>query len=177
MSCEVDRASRVNDLAGEQGESGWMRGDDEGNWARGGTDQIVGFEVMDLLNLLWLRREIQRGVGISDFSDVIEVSSGGLCAIEVVVENRDFVALPLDELCIIGLTVRATMVFVATAAAPHAKLFDGGLCGEGSFATTKSRRTATIGLRANKKSRDRTCGAVHDCRRCVQVVCLAQNLM
>jgi hypothetical protein len=52
MSCEVDRASRVNDLAGGQGESGWMRGDDEGNWARGGTDKKVGFEVMDLLNLL-----------------------------------------------------------------------------------------------------------------------------
>jgi hypothetical protein len=99
-----------------------MRGADEGNWARRGTDQIDGFEVMDLLNLLWLRREIQRGVGISD---VTEVSSGGLLPVEVVVENIDFVALPLDELCINGLAVIATMVFTATAASPHSELLRG----------------------------------------------------
>jgi hypothetical protein len=55
-----------------------MRGVDEGNRAGGGTDHVVKFEVMDLLNLFRLGREIQRGVSRSDFSDVTVVSSGGL---------------------------------------------------------------------------------------------------
>jgi hypothetical protein len=100
-----------------------MRGADEGNRAEGGTDQVVGFEVMDLLNLVRLRREIQRGFSRSDYSDVTEVSSGGLRAVKVVVEDSDFVALSLDEVCISGLAVRATMVFSATAVAPHAEFF------------------------------------------------------
>jgi hypothetical protein len=44
-------------------------------------------------------------------------------------ENSDFVALPLDELRIIGLAVIATMVFAATAATPHAELFEGMIGG------------------------------------------------
>jgi hypothetical protein len=95
------------------------------------------------------------------------VSSGGLRAVEVVVENNDFVALPLDEFCINGLAVRATMVFSATATAPHAELFEWVIRGEGSFATTKSKRTTTMGLIASKKSRDWRCGVVHDRRMCV----------
>jgi hypothetical protein len=105
------------------------------------------------------------------------VSSGGLWAVEVVVENSDFVALPLDELCISGLAIRATMVFSSIAVAPHAKLFERVIRGERSFATTTSRRTTTMGLRASKKSIDWRSGDVHDCHRCVQVVCVAQNLL
>jgi hypothetical protein len=132
---------------------------------------------MDLLNLVRFRREIQRGFSRSDFSDVTEVSSCGLRVVEVVVEKSDFVALPLDEFCICGLAVRVTMVFSATGAAPHAELFERVIRGEGRFATTTSRRTTTMGLRTCKKSRDWRCGAVHDRRRCVQVVGMAQNLL
>jgi hypothetical protein len=53
-------------------------------------------------------------------------------------ENTDFVALPLDEFRISGLTFRATMVFSATAAAPHVELFERVIRGEGRFATTRS---------------------------------------
>jgi hypothetical protein len=42
----------------DKGERGWMRGADEGNRAEGGTVHVVGFEVMDLLNLFRLRRGI-----------------------------------------------------------------------------------------------------------------------
>jgi hypothetical protein len=80
---------------------------------------------MDLLNLFRLRREVQGGVGISDFSDVIEVSNGGLRVVGVVMENNDFVALQVDESCIKGLALKATMVFTATATAPNAGQFEG----------------------------------------------------
>jgi hypothetical protein len=128
-----------------------MRGADEGNRVGGGTDEVVGFEVMDLLNLFRLRREIHRRVSRSYFGDITEVSSGGLRAVEVLVENNDFVAVPLYEFCISGLAVRATMVFSATAAAPHAELFERVIRGEGSSATTGSTRTTTMGLGASKK--------------------------
>jgi hypothetical protein len=132
---------------------------------------------MDLLNLVRLKRENQRGFSRSNFSDVTQMSSGGLRAVGVVVENSDCVALPLDEFCISGLAIRAMMVFSATSPAPHAELFERVIRGEGSFATTSSRRTTTMGLRASKKSRDWRYGVVHDRRRCVQVVCLAHNLL
>jgi hypothetical protein len=95
---------------------------------------------MDLLNLFRLKREIQRGVSRSDFSDVTEVSSGGLWAVELLVENNDFVALLVDELSISGLAVKATMVFSATTAAPHAELFERVLRGEGGLPPPDERR-------------------------------------
>jgi hypothetical protein len=83
---------------------------------------------MDLLNLFMFKREVKGGVGISGVSDVTEVGSGGLRAVEVVM-NIDVVALSLYELRISDLAVRATMVFTAAATAPYAEVFEGMIGG------------------------------------------------
>jgi hypothetical protein len=87
---------------------------------------------MDLLNLFIFKREVKGGVGINGVSDVIEVGSGGLRAVELVMKI-DVVALPLYELRISDLAVRATMVFTAATAAPYAAVFEGMIGGYGGF--------------------------------------------
>jgi hypothetical protein len=52
VGSEVDRACIVNNPTGRQGFRGWVRGDDEGNMAGGGTDKVVRFVVVDFLDVI-----------------------------------------------------------------------------------------------------------------------------
>jgi hypothetical protein len=63
-------------------------------------------------------------------SDVTEMSSGGLRAVEVDIENMNFVALPLDDSWRCSdLAVKDTVILTATAPVPHADLSEGVIGG------------------------------------------------
>jgi hypothetical protein len=80
---EVDGACiRVNKPACMQGLRGWVRSVDEGNKARGGHGHIAGLEVVDLLDVVWLIGGFQRGVGVTNISDSIEVCRSCFWAVE-----------------------------------------------------------------------------------------------
>jgi hypothetical protein len=104
----------------------------------GKKDHTVGFEVVNFLDVLCIRRGVLGSISVDPFIDVTQVYSRLLGAVEIGVKHRDLVVLPLDKLFVSGLAVTATMVIVTTTHAHLAKLLQRVVgCKSGAAANTK----------------------------------------
>jgi hypothetical protein len=97
---------------------------------------------------------VHRGTRVDGLSEVTEVRNGILRLAEVGVHDGNLVALPLDELCVRGLAIRAAVISTSTTDVQLMELLKRVVGGHRCTATT-TRSAATGRMVSNLKRCDK----------------------